>query len=91
MSEKIIRRIREEVVEKIIRRIREEVAELDEYVIENEKVVYIDKIFTDRIKAMEKEISKLKKVMFAIGMIRKRCPSFINNEEDIINNLSKVS
>ena len=90
MSEKIIRRIREKVVEKIIRRIREEVAELDEYVIENEKVVYIDKIFKDRIKAMEKEISKLKKVMFAIGMIRKRCPSSINNKESIIDNLSKV-
>ena len=45
MSEKIIRRICEEVVGKIIRRIREEVVELDEYIIENEKVVYIDKSF----------------------------------------------
>ena len=89
MAEKIIRRICEEVVEKIIRRIREEVVELDEF-IENEKVVYIDKIFKDRIKAMEKEISKLKKVMFAIGIIRKRCPSSINNEESIIDSLSKV-
>ena len=90
MSEKIIRRVREEVVEKIIRRIREEVAELDEYVIGNEKVVSIDKFFTYRIEAMEKEITKLKKVMFAIRMIRKTSLSFIDDEEAVINKLSGV-
>ena len=50
----------------------------------------LTKVFKDRIKAMEKEISKLKKVMFTIGIIREKCPSSINNEESIIDSLSKV-
>ena len=53
---------------KITKRLKEEVAELDEYVIRNERnikklkelyerAVDINKHFTDRIKAMKKEIS----------------------------------
>ena len=90
MSKKIIRRILEEVVEKIIRRIREELAELDEYVIGNEKVVSIDKSFKYRIEAMEKEITKLKKVMFVIRMIRKTSYPSAYDEEAVINKLSGV-
>ena len=61
--------------EKIIRRIREEVAELDEYVIRNErnikkeqyeKAVNINERFTDRIKAMKKEILDLERGMYGM-------------------------
>ena len=62
---------------KLTKRLEEEVAELDEYVIRNERnikrlkelyerAVDINKNFTDRIKAMKKEISDLEKGMFDI-------------------------
>ena len=93
MSEKTIRRTREEAAEKIIRRIREEVAELDEYVIGNEKVVNTDKIFTameKEILNLEKEILNLEKVMFVIRKMRKNPPSSIDDEESVINKLREV-
>ena len=63
--------------EKIIRRIHEEVAELDQYVIRNErnikklkeqyeKAVNINERFTDRMKAMKKEILDLERGMYGM-------------------------
>ena len=63
--------------EKIIKRIYEEVAELNEYVIRNErnikklkeqyeKAVNINERFTDRIKAMKKEILDLERGIYGI-------------------------
>ena len=66
---------------KITKRLEEEVAELDEYVIRNERnikrlkelyerAVDINKHFTDRIKAMKKEISDLERGMHDIQEVR---------------------
>ena len=65
------------MAEKIIKRIDEEVAELDEYVKRNErnieklkeqyeKAVKINERFTERIKAMKKEVFDLKRGMHGI-------------------------
>ena len=66
---------------KTTKRLKEEVAELDEYVIRNERnikklkelyerAVDINKHFTDRIKAMKKEISDLERGMHDIHEVR---------------------
>ena len=63
--------------EKIIKRIYEEVAELNEYVIRNErnikklkeqyeKAININERFTDRIKVMKKEILDLERGIYGI-------------------------
>ena len=81
--------------EKIIRRIREEVTELDEYVIGNEKnikklkeeyqrAVNINERFKDRIKAMKKEIFDLERGMYGIHEVHKTSSSF-DDEEFAIN------
>ena len=81
---------------KTIRRIHEEVAELDKYDIRNEKnikklkelyerAVNINKHFTDRIKAMKKEIFDLERGMYAIREVRETCPSWLNDEESATN------
>ena len=75
-----------------IRRIRDEVTELDEYVIRNEKnikklkeeyerAVDINKRFTDRIKAMKKEIFDLERGMYAIREVRETRSSWLDDEE----------
>ena len=79
---------------KIIRRIYEEVAELEEYVIRNkknikklkeeyEKAVDINERFTDRIKAMKKEVFDLERGMCDIREVRET--SCHNDEEFAIN------
>ena len=81
---------------KTIRRIREEVAELDEYVIRNEKnikklkeeyerAVNINKHFTDRIKAMKKEIFDLERGMNGIREVYETYSSPFDDEEVAIN------
>ena len=78
--------------EKIIKRIHEEVAELDEYVIRNErniknlkeqyeKAVNINERFTDRIKAMKKEILDLKRGMYGIRDVYEICTSWCDDKE----------
>ena len=82
--------------EKIIRRIYEEVTELDQYVIRNEKnikklkeeyekAVDINERFKDRIKAMKKEMFDLERGMCDIREVRETHPSCHNNEEFAIN------
>ena len=82
--------------EKIIRRILEEVTELEEYVIRNErnikklkeqyeKAVNINERFTDRIKAMKKEIFDLERGMYGIREVHETCPSWCDDEEFAIN------
>ena len=77
-----------------IRRIREEVTELDEYVIRNEKnikklkkeyerAVNINKRFTDRIKAMKKEIFDLERGMDGIREVHETYSPF--DDEVAIN------
>ena len=80
------------MAEKIIKRINEEVAELDKYVIKNkenieklkeqyEKAVKINERFTDRIKAMKKEVLDLEKGMYGIRYVQDIFPSWCNDEE----------
>ena len=80
---------------KITKRLKEEVAELDEYVIRNEKnikklkeeyerAVNINERFTDRIKAMKKEIFDLERGMYDIRELRETCHSWVD-EESVIN------
>ena len=80
---------------KITKRFKEEVAELDEYVIRNEKnikklkeeyerAVNINERFTDRIKAMKKEIFDLERGMYDIRELRETCHSWVD-EESVIN------
>ena len=87
--------------EKIIERIREEVAELDKYVIINEKnikklkkeyerAVNINERFTDRIKAMKKEMFDLERGMYGILEVHERRTSF-DDEEFAINATYTVS
>ena len=81
---------------KITKRLEEEVAELDEYVIRNEKnikklkeeyerAVNINKRFTDCIKAMKKEIFDLERGMYGIREVHETCPSLFDDEEFAIN------
>ena len=81
---------------KASKRIYEEVAELDEYVIRNEKnikklkeeyerAVNINKQFTDRIKAMKREIFDLKRGMRGIREVHETPPSLFDDEEFAIN------
>ena len=81
---------------KTIKRIYEEVAELDEYVIRNEKnikklkeiyerAVNINKHFTDRIKAMKREIFELERGMHGIREVYETCPSILDDEEFAMN------
>ena len=81
---------------KTTKRIYEEVAELDEYVIRNEKnikklkeeherAVNINKHFTDRIKAMKREIFDLERGMHGIRELYETYPSLFNDEEFAIN------
>ena len=81
---------------KTTKRLKEEVAELDEYVIRNErnikklKELYeraadINKHFTDRIKAVKKEIFDLERGMYAIREVYETCPSWLNDEEFATN------
>ena len=81
--------------EKIIR-IREEVSELDQYVIRNERnikklkeeyerAVAINKNFTDRIKAMKKEMFDLERGMDGIREVYERYVSPSDDEEVAIN------
>ena len=76
---------------KITKRIYEEMAELDKYVERNEKnikelkgayerAVNINKNFTDRIKAMEKEVFDLEKGMSGIRRVWDTYPSLYNEE-----------
>ena len=78
-----------------IRRIRDEVTELDEYAIRNEKnikklkeeyerAVNINKRFTDRIKAMKKEIFDLERGMDGIREVHETYSPF-DDEEVAIN------
>ena len=80
---------------KITKRLKEEVAELDEYVIRNEKnikklkeeyerAVNINERFTDCIKAMKKEIFDLERGMYNIRELRETCHSWVD-EESVIN------
>ena len=80
---------------KTTKRLKEEVAELDEYVIRNERnikklkelyerAVDINKHFTDRIKAMKKEIFDLERGMYDIRELRETCHSWVD-EESVIN------
>ena len=80
------------MAEKIIKRINEEVAELDEYVIRNErnikklkeqyeKAVKINERFTDRIKAMKKEVLDLERGMYSIRDVREIIPLFCDDKE----------
>ena len=80
---------------KITKRLKEEVAEVDEYVIRNEKnikklkeeyerAVNINEHFTDRIKAMKKEIFDLERGMYDIRELRETCHSWVD-EESVIN------
>ena len=81
---------------KTTKRLKEEVVELDEYVIRNERnikklkelyerAVNINKHFTDRIKAMKKEIFDLERGMYAIREVRETCPLWLDDEESAIN------
>ena len=75
---------------KITKRLEEEVAELDEYVIRNEKninerAVNINKRFTDCIKAMKKEILDLERGMYGIHEVHETCPSLFDDEEFAMN------
>ena len=81
---------------KTTKRIYEEVAELDEYVIRNEKnikklkeeyerAVNINKHFTDRIKAMKREIFDLERGMHGIREVYETYPSLFNDEKFAIN------
>ena len=80
------------MAEKIIKRINEEVAELDEYVIRNErnieklkeqyeKAIKINERFTDRIKAMKKEVLDLERGMYGIRDAREIIPSWCDDKE----------
>ena len=80
---------------KTIKRIREEVTELDEYVIRNERnikklkeqyerAVDINKRFTDRIKAMKKEIFDLERGLYGIHDVHETSSS-LDDEEAAIN------
>ena len=84
---------------KITKRLREEVNELYEYVTRNERnikrlkeeyerAVNINKRFTDRIKAMEKEIYDLKRGMYDIYNIPEAYP--FDNEESAMDNKTFV-
>ena len=50
-----------------------------------ERAVNINKHFTDRIKAMKKEIFDLERGMYAIREVRETCPSWLDDEESVIN------
>ena len=80
------------MAEKIIKRINEEVAELDEYVIRNErnieklkeqyeKAVKINKRFTDRIKAMKKEVLDLERGMYGIRHVQEILSPYYDDKE----------
>ena len=80
---------------KTIKRLKEEVVELDEYVIRNERnikklkeeyerAVDINKHFTDRIKAMKKEIFDLERGMYDIREVHETHSPF-DDEEVAIN------
>ena len=80
------------MAEKIIKRIHEEVAELDKYVIRNErnieklkeqyeKAVNINERFTDRIKAMKKEILDLERGMYGMHDVREIFTSWCDDKE----------
>ena len=80
------------MAEKIIKRINEEVAELHKYVIKNErnieklkeqyeKAVKINERFTDRIKAMKKEVLDLERGMYGIRYVQEITPSWCDDKE----------
>ena len=77
---------------KTTERLKEEVAELDEYVLRNERnikklkelyerAVDINKHFTDRIKAMKKEIFDLERGMYAIREVHETRSSWLDDKE----------